>query len=136
MKKTSFIFLFIFIFLACKRKDEIPKDVLTLNRMKLLMYDLMLAESLQEIKPDIYPPGHHALRDQVLKSHGLSKVNFQKSLDYYQQHPQLYKQLADSLAVYSSAQSVDVMQQPVKSKLNGHHITDSTGPLRDFKRDR
>jgi hypothetical protein len=104
--------------------------------MKMVMYDLMLAEVLQEIKPEDYPHGHTVLRDQVLKSHGLNKEKFQKSLNYYQQNPQLYKQLADSLAVYSSGQSVDIMQQPVKSKLNGHHITDSSGSIWNLKGDR
>ena len=129
----TFILSFLF---ACKRNKDLPKDILAPSKMKVVLYDLMLAEALQDAKPDLYPPGHTELRDQVFKSHRLNKKTFQKSLDYYEQHPQLYKQLADSLAVYASRLSADVLQQPVKTKLNGHHIADSAGSLGDFKRNR
>lgn len=135
-KQLSFLILILSVLVACKRKEVMQKEVLDLKKMKIVMYDLILAESLQEIRPEDYSPGDISLRDHVLKSHGLNKTSFQKSLDYYQQHPQLYKQLADSLAAYSSIQTADILQEPAKSYLNGHNITDSSGPLRNFKGDR
>jgi hypothetical protein len=135
-KQLSFLILILSVLVACKRKEVMQKEVLGLKKMKIVMYDLILAESLQEIRPVDYPLGDISLRDHVLKSHGLNKTSFQKSLDYYQQHPQLYKQLADSLAAYSSTQTAHILQEPAKSYLNGHNITDSSGPLRNFKGDR
>jgi hypothetical protein len=131
-----FITFIIILLFACKRNKDLPKDILVPDKMKVVLYDLMLAEALQDAKPDLYPPGHTELRDQVLKSHGLNKKTFQKSLDYYRQHPQIYKQLADSLAGFASRLSADVLQEPVKTKLNGRHIADSAGSLGDFKRNR
>jgi len=131
-----FITFIIFLLFACKRNKDLPKDILVPDKMKVVLYDLMLAEALQDAKPDLYPPGHTELRDQVLKSHGLNKKTFQKSLDYYRQHPQIYKQLADSLATYATRLSADILQLPEKTKLNGRHIADSAGSLGDFKRNR
>ncbi|MFO0414944.1 MAG: DUF4296 domain-containing protein [Bacteroidota bacterium] len=131
-----FITLSFFFLFACKRNKDFPKDILLPAKMKVVLYDLMLAEAMQDAKPDLYPPGNTELRDQVLKSHGLNKKTFQKSLDYYRQHPQVYKQLADSLAAYATRLSADVLQLPEKTKLNGRHITDSARSLGDFKRNR
>jgi len=134
--RTFVVLLLCFFAFSCKQKNDIPKDILKPEQMKPVLFDLVLAEALQEVKPDQYPANQTALRDKVLQSHKLNAKTFQKSLDYYQQHPQLYKQLADSLATYASKLATSVMQEPVKSKQNGRYITDSTGSSGDFKRNR
>lgn len=105
------------------------------EKMKRIMYDLLLVESYVETDTTLRTKAS-SMQDQVFRNHGLSAVEFQKSLFYYQEQHELYKQLADSLSAYATAQAADKLKVQIKLNLDGHHFKDSAGSIWNLKRNR
>ncbi len=106
----AFVALCIFIFLyACTSSDRtIPSDVIPLNEMKLLVWDMMQAGELA----DVYKENDTTeildtttqIYKQVLTLHKTDKQKFYNSFAYYEDHPLLNKQLFDSVLAYGNRQ--------------------------------
>ena len=121
---------------ACSN-NVIPNDVLQPAAMKEVMFDLLLTETLEAQDSIAHPASEkEAIRKQVFKTHGITAALFQKSLDFYQANPALYKQLADSLAAFSTRQAADIQRVDIKPLLNGRNLEDSSRSLRNFKKGR
>ena len=121
---------------ACSN-NAIPDDVLKPAAMKEVMFDLLLTETLEAQDSIAHPASEkEAIRKQVFKTHGITPTSFQKSLAFYQANPALYKQLADSLAAFSTRQAADIQRVDIKPLIHGRNLEDSSGSLRDFKKGR
>jgi hypothetical protein len=106
--KPFFTAILVFTFISCSNRDTtIPKDVLPVNKMKLIVWDLVqagaYASTLSE-KDTSEKNLNTAYLAEALKMHQISKEDFFKSFDFYQQHPVLNKQLFDSITAYSQRQ--------------------------------
>ncbi|MBS1746482.1 MAG: DUF4296 domain-containing protein [Bacteroidetes bacterium] len=106
--KYFFTVIFFFTFIACTDSDTtVPKDVLPVNKMKLIVWDLVqagaYASTLSE-KDTAEKNLNTAYLTETLKMHQISKKDFFKSFNFYQQHPVLNKQLFDSITAYAQRQ--------------------------------
>jgi hypothetical protein len=79
------------VFLACNHPAEKkPEDILAIEQMVSVMADIQLAEAAISVK-NLY--GDSAKRyaqdcyDYIYKEHRMPKALFEKSLNYYLQHP-------------------------------------------------
>ena len=115
IKSTSIICIFsIFLLLACN--NGMPKNVLPLNTMKVVMFDMLKADDwyarilvgdtlMQRVKEDI------PLYEQVFAVHKLTKKQFFDSYHYYESHPVAYKELVDSLESYANNQKLKMLKK-------------------------
>ncbi|MBV9962944.1 MAG: DUF4296 domain-containing protein [Parafilimonas sp.] len=103
------LFLLIFCFItSCTPEDKkIPKDILPIDSMKLIVWDLTragaYASALSEKDTTKKSIGAVYLAE-VLNLHKISKPDFFKSFDFYQTHPLLNQQLFDSVNAYAQRQ--------------------------------
>jgi len=100
---------------ACAPKDnEIPEDIIPINKMKVVVWDMVQAGSyatyLEESDTSIKKLNTVYLA-QVLKLHKLDKTSFFKSFDFYQQHPPLNKELFDSVSAYAQLQRSELYKK-------------------------
>lgn len=109
------IYLFAIVFLvACN--NGTPKNVLPVNTMKVVMFDMLKADEwyarklvgdtlLLKVKEDI------PLYEQVFAVHKLTKKQFFDSYHYYEAHPVAYKELVDSLESYANLQKLKILKK-------------------------
>ncbi|MEP6514085.1 MAG: DUF4296 domain-containing protein [Parafilimonas sp.] len=106
--KHVFIFLISILFSCTSADRYIPSDVIPLNDMKLIVWDMMQAEEFARLKHNkdsnlLYPKTSEMFQ-QVMRIRKTDKENFYKSFTYYQSHPILNKILFDSVSAYASRQ--------------------------------
>jgi hypothetical protein len=93
-----------------------PKNVLPINTMKVVMFDMLKADEwyaqklvgdtlMLRVKDDI------PLYEQVFAIHKLTKKEFFDSYHYYEAHPVAYKELVDSLESYANKQKLKIIKK-------------------------
>ena len=109
------IYLFALVLLvACN--NGTPKNVLPVNTMKVVMFDMLKADEgyarklvgdtlMLKVKEDI------PLYEQVFAVHKLTKKQFFDSYHYYEAHPVAYKELVDSLESYANLQKLKTLKK-------------------------
>lgn len=109
------VYLLVFVILvACN--NGTPKNVLPVNTMKVVMFDMLKADEwyarklvgdtlLLKVKEDI------PLYEQVFAVHKLTKKQFFDSYHYYEAHPVAYKELIDSLESYANIQKLKTLKK-------------------------
>lgn len=99
----------IFIFpLACTSKEkQIPSDILPVDKMKLVVWNMTQAGEYalyQKEQDTLLKTLNTVYFNEVLEMYQVEKSTFIKSFDYYQSHPSLNKMLFDSVSAYSTRQ--------------------------------
>lgn len=93
--------------LAACSSNDLPKDILPPEKMRLLVYDMVRADELinnRIIRDTTFDVNeqHKKLYDQVFRIHKVGRAEFFKSFRYYQAHPDVNKALFDSLVSYAT----------------------------------
>jgi len=127
MKRIFSFFLFVFFFSSCS--NRIPDNVLRLEKMRDVQYDMMRVDEMVEyyrIGDSSYPADQKRkeLYTQVMQRHGVTKEEFDRSLAYYSNHPDLLKELLDS--IQSSTRQRRIL--PVESRPAQELTIDSPVP--------
>ena len=98
-------FLFIILIIsnfACIRDNKVPKDVIPQNQMRKIMWDLMRADAyvtdfLMKDSTRDKKAESAKLYEKIFDIHATSQEAFKKSLAFYQNRPDLFKVISDSL---------------------------------------
>ena len=98
-------FLFIILIIsnfACIRDNKIPKDVIPQNQMRKIMWDLMRADAyvsdfIMKDSTRDKKTESAKLYEKIFDIHATSQEAFKKSLVFYQNRPDLFKVISDSL---------------------------------------
>jgi hypothetical protein len=108
MNKLIIFLIPIYFFSACTPEEKrIPKDVMTVDTMKYVVWDMIQAgaySSYLKDKDTAVKRLNTAYMAEVLKLHNISKEYFFKSFNFYQSHPVLNKELFDSVNAYAQRQ--------------------------------
>ncbi len=96
-----FFLVISFFVIACSQR-EIPKDVLSQNKMQAVLWDVLLADEvagfyIQQDSAMHALEKHANLYQQVFQIHKISREDFKRSLQFYESHPNLLKPVFDSL---------------------------------------
>jgi hypothetical protein len=99
--KLIFFFCLLFIF-SCSAKQEIPKDILSQEKMEAVLWDMMRADdfvSIFERKDSTRTTKDKStsLYQEVFRIHQTDRSQFEKSVNFYNLHPDLFKTVVDSL---------------------------------------
>lgn len=95
--------LFITFFLAaCSGSPSVPGDVLPPTKMQQVLYDVIRADEVvdfMQMTDSTYRlfSRRTALYDTVFQLHTVTKEKFRKSLQYYQGHPDLMKEMLEEM---------------------------------------
>ena len=115
IQRFKYPILFVVVLLvACN--SRLPKNVLPVNTMKVVMFDMLKADEwyarklagdtlMLRMKDDI------PLYEQVFAVHKLTKKEFFDSYHYYEAHPVAYKELVDSLESYANLQKLKTLKK-------------------------
>lgn len=101
MNRVVVFILLLFVVTACSQ-GKVPKGVLSPPEMEAVLWDVLLADQTAEfyVQKDSAVSAlqrHTDLYQQLFRIHKISKEDFQKSLRFYESHPQLLKPVLDSL---------------------------------------
>ena len=96
-----------FVFTGCSDKDKVPHGILPVNNMCSVMWDMIQADQYAAIlaRDSAHSDArseHLRLYEQVFRLHNITRENFQKSYNYYLQHPELNQILSDSLTAHGN----------------------------------
>jgi hypothetical protein len=94
--------LIVFVFAACSQKDKIPSGILSQQKVRLIMWDLMRADEyinglLMKNSTLDLSAERFSLYEQIFRLHSTNREKFKKSLSFYQGRPDLLKVITDSL---------------------------------------
>ena len=99
---------------SCTTEDnKIPKDVLSVDTMKVVVWHLIEAGDYASNKKtkDSSKSLNTSYFAAVLKLHHLDKNTFQKSFNFYQSHPNFNSILFDSVNAYAQRQRNEVFRR-------------------------
>jgi hypothetical protein len=133
MRFFLFIIPFILSF-GCIRDNKIPKDVIPQNQMRKIMWDLMRADAyvtdfvMKDSTRDKKAESAK-LYEKIFDIHATSQEAFQKSLAFYQNRPDLFKVISDSLRVdeKKSQQYPDVKKPQIDTTLRKMKLNKKLG---------
>lgn len=113
--RKYFLYCFIILFAACASYDEMPANIIPIDKMKLITWDMLRADEyakLQFVKDSsTLTKKTLELYQQVFAIHSITKDQFYESTRYYQAHPDVNKILLDSVSAYSMRQRQDLYQK-------------------------
>ena len=94
----------VLMFLSCSKKERVPEGILSRGQMVTVLSELYIIEqkiSTLGIKRDSLTQIFAAMKGRVFKQTGVEESVFEKSLNYYVDHPksleEIYTVLIDSL---------------------------------------
>lgn len=103
MRTGWLIWVVCVLFLSCKGKDHVPADVLPKDKMQAVLWDIMRAD---QFLTDYVLSKDTSLNKEtestkfyrkVFSIHKISKEDFQRSFAFYRSHPQMMRDLMDSI---------------------------------------
>ena len=114
IQRLVYLLLVCVLLVSCN--SGTPKNVLPVNTMKVVMFDMLKADEwyarkligdtlMLKVKEDI------PLYEQVFAVHKLTKKQFFDSYHYYESHPVAYKELVDSLESYANMQKLKTLKK-------------------------
>jgi len=116
MKRLTTIIFFLLL-TSCTSGDKIPKDVLPVNKMKTVIWDMSLADNMASekylIKKDSQRIMVTGLYQKIFNLHKIDKNSFYKSYAYYEAHPLVLKELFDSVNAYGMRQKAKAYQKGI-----------------------
>jgi hypothetical protein len=116
---TCLFLLVCLLGISCKSAYE--KSILPVDRMKLVMWDMLKADELylrMIVKDSTAKKRKENIRlyEQVFLIHRISKGKFDSSYKYYETHPVQFKILIDSLEAFSMRERDRTFDNPVKAR--------------------
>ena len=122
MKWVSFVIL-ICLLAACRSPNKIPNDIIGIDKMKFIVWDMIRAGALAENQygkdtgkaklksSDMLKFKNVELFQQVFIVHKISKDQFYKSYRYYEEHADKNKILMDSVSAYANRQRQELYKR-------------------------
>ena len=107
----------VFIFLGCSQNNKIPGGILSQEKMRYIIWDMLRADEyannflIKDSSLDLKTE-KAVYYEQIFKLHSTKADIFKKSLTFYQSNPVLLKVIIDSLRV-EERKSLEIKYKPV-----------------------
>lgn len=122
-----------FLVLLSSCASRLPKDVLPPDKMEMVLWDVAKGGEFANgyIYPK-YPSISKAtidtkLLEEIFRAHGITKTQFNKSLDYYQKKPEMLLRVLDSAGVHA-AERTELDKPPENKKQVADSVASSPEP--------
>ncbi len=118
------------LFAACSGKESIPSDVLPVDKMKSVLWDIIQAEkfSTQYIARDSgknVKEETFRLYEDIFRIHNITRDKFVKSYKYYLTRPDITNVMFDSLSAEANRKRADVYVKPPSDSSTTKPMSDS-----------
>jgi len=120
---------FLLLLFSCGSKTAVPKDVLPVDKMTTVLWEVMLADALANHR---YPTDtatqfdtSMVLYQQIAKAHGTTQAQFKRSMQFYESRPDLLQIILDSLQKRATIPTAGTPHDTTKTK-----VLPRVGPLR------
>lgn len=105
------------LLVACSDKTSVPFGILPVDKMAPIFWDMVEADQYATmlLKDSAHAdPKMERLRlyEQVFLSHGISREKFEKSYNYYKEHPEINQILYDSLTSQGNRYRTEAYAHP------------------------
>jgi hypothetical protein len=115
---AGWLVVFCLLSVGCSDKNSVPSGILPVEKMYPILWDMIEADQYAGLLPKDtahvnIKMEHLRLYEQVLQLHNISRQKFQKSYDYYKEHPELNQVLYDSLIAQGSRLRTEAYSHPV-----------------------
>jgi hypothetical protein len=111
----QFAFILLLLLTACSQENEMPKDVLPVSKMKMVIWDMSLADNMATDKYMLNKDSQRimatGLYQKVFSLHKINKATFYKSFAYYEAHPTALQTLFDSVNAYGMREKANLYQK-------------------------
>lgn len=115
MNKYGFMSLPVLLALLCLmgscRSDAVPSDVMGEERMASFLQEAYLIEGFYAVEThfhyDTLQPEMLGSYDSLLARYGLSREDFERSVDWYTEHPHIYKRVHDTVVARMDRELAD-----------------------------
>lgn len=103
MRQLVIFLSFLLFIVACSSKNKVPKDILPKQQMEDVLWDLLRGGEMLEIYklPKDTSSDKAAIAqkwyDEIFRLHKIDRNTFQKSYTWYKKHPEMMKELLDSI---------------------------------------
>src|ERR1700733_15474509 len=106
--RWRWIILLPFVLIACKRKNQVPDDILPPSIMQAVLWDITRSDffvadyvirkdsSLNRRTESV------KLYQQIFDLHHVTKESFEQSFRYYKDHPALLKAVIDTITAHAN----------------------------------
>jgi len=117
MKGFLFFFSMVVIF-SCSRKQEVPAEILSPPRMQAVLWDMLRTDEFvsnygrRDSSASVKDKSTR-LYTEVFRIHNTTKSQFEKSIKFYNLHPDIFKIVVDSLDKKKSILSEAPYMRPV-----------------------
>lgn len=108
--KTVLVFFAICLLISCSDKNKIPSEIIGINQMTKIMWDVLRAQALateisrRDSATNVVVETK-ALTQKALDIHKTSMTEYNKSYNWYSKHPDIMQIIFDSL--YNQKQRPD-----------------------------
>ena len=113
--KKLIVIISVFLLNSCYSGNGMPEDVLPVDKMKTIIWDMSLADNMASEKYMINKDSQRimatGLYQKILNLHRVDKKKFYKSYLYYEAHPTAMQVLFDSVNAYGLRQKTKVYQK-------------------------
>ncbi|PWT74774.1 MAG: hypothetical protein C5B59_10410 [Bacteroidetes bacterium] len=108
------VMLAVLMLVSCSDKERVPRGIIQKEEMSKILWDIIQADqfhSLYMVKDSAkynVKAETMELYDQVFRIHHTTKEDFDKSFQFYLAHPDITKEMFDSLSVKANRRRGDV----------------------------
>jgi hypothetical protein len=125
MRKVLICFFIPLILSSCYSADDIPKNIIKPEKMKVILWDVIRAQTLAQetaLKDSNLNVAIETkeLSKKVFKIHKTDSIHFVQSYNWYVKHPASLKLIFDSL--YAQKQRINELELRKKEKAAGHPL--------------
>jgi len=123
MRIFAIFILAVMLMMSCGSKNKLPSDILPREKMQAVLWDIMRADQFVSDYLVSKNPGINKNAEtfkyyqQIFSLHKITEEQFKHSFDYYRDHPDLLKQVMDSINVSKT----DSVKRPVTTDTVVHH---------------
>lgn len=115
---AGWLVVFCLLAVGCSDKNSVPSGILPVEKMYPILWDMIEADQyaglLSKDTAHVNSKTEHLrLYEQVLQLHNISREKFQKSYDYYKEHPELNQVLYDSLIAQGGRLRTEAYSHPL-----------------------
>lgn len=119
MMKHIFFFILCFVVFSCRDKNRVPPEIIGQKEMQSVLWDVIRAQilSLEMAHKDssINEIAHtKTLTKRVFEIHKITAAEFEKSYNWYTNHPDLMRIIFDSLSVRKQKENDLQLERRVK----------------------
>ena len=118
MRLAALICVLYLLGTACKKKNAVPGGIIQQKQMQAIMWDMMRADQFVTDYIINRNPGANRAAEsfryyqQIFAMHKVSRDQFENSFTWYNDHPDMFKEIMDSVAVMPGIQSTPSILSP------------------------